>query len=309
MQAQSRFLTRRGGKRAIMNVDGYGPLPKRWGRMHEDHRAGAGEDQLSLDVCAGRDDGYHELDMLMHTRSRVAHLRARPLSDADRGRRTLSEGGRNLVLQAAQALNAHMGRHYGARITLAKHIPIRAGLGGGSADCAATLIALDRLWGLRLPMQELLKIGRKLGADVPYCIAGGFARVRGMGEKITPLGEGERFPLVLLHVGCGLSTAQVFSEYDRVGGTLGLDNAAPRPGHPRPRSGRHGPPLRQRSGSALHIADAGDRRGSARAAGGWSPRGAHERQRLRRVRRLPHRRRSPARRRSPCPARCLPGTC
>ena len=55
-----------------------------------------------------------------------------------------------------------------------------------------------------------MKIGRKLGADVPYCIAGGFARVRGMGEKITPLGEGERFPLVLLHVGRGLSTAQVF---------------------------------------------------------------------------------------------------
>ena len=182
----------------------------------------------SLDVCAGRDDGYHELDMLMQRidlSDTLTFERARFLT-LTVGGRTLSEGGRDLVLQAAQALNAHMGRHYGARITLAKHIPIRAGLGGGSADCAATLIALDRLWGLRLPMQELLKIGRKLGADVPYCIAGGFARVRGMGEKITPLGEGERFPLVLLHVGCGLSTAQVFSEYDRVGGTLGLDNEA-----------------------------------------------------------------------------------
>ena len=182
----------------------------------------------SLDVCAGRDDGYHELDMLMQRidlSDTLTFERARFLT-LTVGGRTLSEGGRDLVLQAAQALNDHMGRHYGARITLAKHIPIRAGLGGGSADCAATLIALDRLWDLRLPLSELLKIGRKLGADVPYCIAGGFARVRGMGEKITPLGEGERFPLVLLHVGCGLSTAQVFSEYDRVGGTLGLDNEA-----------------------------------------------------------------------------------
>ena len=182
----------------------------------------------SLDVCAGRDDGYHELDMLMQRidlSDTLTFERARFLT-LTVGGRTLSEGGRDLVLQAAQALNDHMGRHYGARITLAKHIPIRAGLGGGSADCAATLIALDRLWDLRLPLSELLKIGRKLGADVPYCIAGGFARVRGMGEKITPLGEGERFPLVLLHVGRGLSTAQVFSEYDRVGRTLGLDNAA-----------------------------------------------------------------------------------
>ena len=182
----------------------------------------------SLDVCAGRDDGYHELDMLMQRidlSDTLTFERARFLT-LTVGGRTLSEGGRDLVLQAAQALNDHMGRHYGARITLAKHIPIRAGLGGGSADCAATLIALDRLWDLRLPLSELLKIGRKLGADVPYCIAGGFARVRGMGEKIAALGGGERFPLVLLHVGRGLSTAQVFSEYDRVGRTLGLDNAA-----------------------------------------------------------------------------------
>ena len=182
----------------------------------------------SLDVCAGRDDGYHELDMLMQRvdlSDVLTFERARFLTLTVNGR-ALPVGGRNLVMQAAQALNALMGKRFGARIALAKHIPIRAGLGGGSADCAATLIALDRLWDLRLPLSELLKIGRKLGADVPYCIAGGFARVRGMGEKITPLGEGERFPLGLLHVGRGLSTAQVFSEYDRVGRTLGLDNAA-----------------------------------------------------------------------------------
>lgn len=180
----------------------------------------------SLDVCAGRDDGYHELDMLMQ-RIELSDLltfeRARFLTLTVNGR-VVPVGTRNLVIQAAQALNAHMGKRFGARISLAKAIPIRAGLGGGSADCAATLIALNRLWELHLPLEELLKIGRTLGADVPYCLAGGFARVRGMGEKITALGTGERYPLVLLHVGRGLSTAQVFSEYDRMGRTLGLDN-------------------------------------------------------------------------------------
>ena len=182
----------------------------------------------SLDVCAGRDDGYHELDMLMQRVDLSDVLTfelARFLTLTVNGR-ALPVGGRNLVMQAAQALNAHMGKRFGARIALAKHIPIRAGLGGGSADCAATLIALNRLWELRLPVDELLKIGRTLGADVPYCIAGGFARVRGMGEKISTLGNGERYPLAIVHVGRGLSTAQVFCEYDRMGGTLGLDNEA-----------------------------------------------------------------------------------
>ena len=182
----------------------------------------------SLDVCAGRDDGYHELDMLMQRidlSDVLTFERARWLTLTVNGR-PLPVGGRNLVLQAAQALGEYVGKRLGARITLSKRIPIRAGLGGGSADCAAALIALNRLWGLRLPVDKLLEIGRALGADVPYCIAGGFARVRGMGEKIAALGGGERFPLVLLHVGRGLSTAQVFAEYDRVGRTLGLDNEA-----------------------------------------------------------------------------------
>ena len=180
-------------------------------------------------MCApAADDGYHELDMLMQRvdlSDVLTFERARFLTLTVNGR-ALPVGGRNLVMQAAQALNAHMGKRFGARITLSKAIPIRAGLGGGSADCAAALIALNRLWGLRLPVDELLKIGRSLGADVPYCIAGGFARVCGMGEKIAPLGDGERFPLAILHVGRGLSTAEVFSQYDRLGGTLGLDNAA-----------------------------------------------------------------------------------
>ena len=182
----------------------------------------------SLDVCAGRDDGYHELDMLMQRvdlSDVLTFERARWLTLTVNGR-ALPVGGRNLVMQAAQALNQYMGKRCGARISLAKNIPIRAGLGGGSADCAAALIALNRLWDLRLPVDKLLEIGRSLGADVPYCIAGGFAHVRGMGEKISALGQAERFPLVIVHVGRGLSTAAVFVQFDRMGQSLHLDNGA-----------------------------------------------------------------------------------
>ncbi len=182
----------------------------------------------SLDVCAGRDDGYHELDMLMQRvdlSDVLTFERARWLTLTVNGR-ALPVGGRNLVMQAAQALNQYMGKRCGARISLAKNIPIRAGLGGGSADCAAALIALNRLWDLRLPVDKLLEIGRSLGADVPYCIAGGFAHVRGMGEKISALGQAERFPLVIVHVGRGLSTAAVFAQFDRMGQSLHLDNGA-----------------------------------------------------------------------------------
>ena len=104
----------------------------------------------SLDVCAGRDDGYHELDMLMQRidlSDVLTFERARWLTLTVNGR-PLPVGGRNLVLQAAQALGEYVGKRLGARITLSKRIPIRAGLGGGSADCAAALIALNRLWGL-----------------------------------------------------------------------------------------------------------------------------------------------------------------
>jgi 4-diphosphocytidyl-2-C-methyl-D-erythritol kinase len=138
--------------------------------------------------------------------------------------RQLPVGGRNLVVRAATALSEYMGRRYGARITLKKRIPVRAGLGGGSSDCAATLVALNKLWGCNLPFDRLVEIGAKLGADVPFCMKGGFARVRGVGERMEKLPYAPRIPLVLLMPAEGLSTARVFGEYDRMKlAPLGLD--------------------------------------------------------------------------------------
>ena len=182
----------------------------------------------SLDIRANREDGYHELDMLMQRIDLCDEMtfeRARWLSLTVDGT-TLPVGGRNLVVRAANALNLYMGKRYGARITLNKRIPVRAGLGGGSADCAATLTALNRLWNLRLNESTLMSIGAKLGADVPFCVAGGFARVSGVGERVITLKSAQSFPLVLLHVGEGLSTAKVFSRFDSLRQSVHVDTDA-----------------------------------------------------------------------------------
>ena len=173
----------------------------------------------SLNILALRDDGYHELDMLMQSVELIDELifeNARWLTLTVDGRR-LPVGNRNLVIRAANALNEYVGQRLGARIQLKKRIPTRAGLGGGSADCAAALVALNRLWGLRLPMDVLMQIGRTLGADVPYCLAGGLARVGGVGEQLTPLSGAPSVPLAMVTPGGGLSTPSVFRAWDEGG--------------------------------------------------------------------------------------------
>lgn len=170
----------------------------------------------SLDILGTRPNGYHELDMLMQ------HIELADEMTFENSRwmkltidgQTLPVGNRNLVIRAANALNEYMGTRKGARITLKKRIPVRAGLGGGSADCAAALIALNRLWKFRLPVDTLCEIGAKLGADVPFCIRGGLCRVSGIGEIIEPMACGPRIPMVLLHPGGGLSTQTVFGKFD-----------------------------------------------------------------------------------------------
>lgn len=170
----------------------------------------------SLDILGTRANGYHELDMLMqHIElcDEMTFENARWMMLTVDGQ-TLPVGGRNLIIRAANALNDYMGTRKGARIQLKKRIPVRAGLGGGSADCAAALIALNRLWKLRLSTDRLCEIGAGLGADVPFCIRGGLCRVSGIGEIIEPMRCGPRIPMVLLHPGGGLSTQAVFGKFD-----------------------------------------------------------------------------------------------
>lgn len=183
----------------------------------------------ALNITGLRADGYHLLDMLMQTIDLRDELSFAP----GEGLRLTVNGApqpadsEDLVLRAARALNAHCNADHGADIRLVKRIPARAGLGGGSADCAAALVALNRLWALNLTDEALAAIGLTLGADVPFCLAGGLARVSGIGENIEPQPDAPELPLVLVRVGDGLSTGAVFRLWDRGGfPEIALDTGA-----------------------------------------------------------------------------------
>ena len=173
-----------------------------------------------LDIRGVLENGYHEMDMLMQQISLADELSFSPASDI-----TLTVDGvpaaDNLVLKAAFALkdyaiaNGHT-ENFGIQMALHKRIPARAGLGGGSADCAQTLNTLNQLWNLNYPQPVILSLAEKLGADVPFCVVGGLARVSGFGEKVAPIASARRYALALVTPGGGLSTPEVFHEWDRM---------------------------------------------------------------------------------------------
>lgn len=168
----------------------------------------------SLNITGRRENGYHELDMLMQSIDLCDTMTFSPADSLSLTVDGAPAGEDNLVLRAARALNRFTGQQRGAAMTLEKRIPSRAGLGGGSADCALTLKTLNALWSLGLTHAQLMALGATLGADVPFCLTGGLARVTGIGERIAPLPRSPRIPLVLVTPGGGLSTAEVFSLWD-----------------------------------------------------------------------------------------------
>lgn len=146
---------------------------------------------LHLEVLGLRPDGYHELAMLMQSIDLADHLHVQDRSDGaitlrcDRA--DLSVGPDNLVVRAAEKLRAHGGQgHRGVEILLEKHIPIGAGLAGGSSDAAATLVGLDALWEMHTPGAELAALAAELGSDVPFCLEGGSQLCFGRGERLEP---------------------------------------------------------------------------------------------------------------------------
>ena len=171
----------------------------------------------ALDIVGRRPDGYHLLDMLMQTIDLADELTLEPADALTLTVDGVTAGEENLVLRAAMALNRHAGTRFGAAMALKKRVPARAGMGGGSADCALALRALNGLWGLGLDDAALLKIGESQGADVPFCLTGGLARVSGIGEVIEPVEGAPEIPLVLVTPGGGLSTGAVFSLWDAGG--------------------------------------------------------------------------------------------
>ncbi len=168
-----------------------------------------------LDVTGVRADGYHELDMLMQSVSladRLFFQEAEGLT-LTVDRTEIPADGRNLVLRAAAALRDAAGYAGGAEIALFKQIPSEAGMGGGSADAAATLRALNLLWDLGFSDTKLEEVGLSVGADVPFCVRGGLQRVRGIGERLDVLSPGKTLHLLAMQPCRGLSTPEVFRAF------------------------------------------------------------------------------------------------
>jgi 4-diphosphocytidyl-2-C-methyl-D-erythritol kinase len=142
---------------------------------------------FGLAVTGRRTDGYHKLVTLMAPLSLADTVRVEPAASFSLACDDPAlANDDNLVLRAARGLQSLTGERRAARITLTKRIPVSAGLGGGSGDAAATLIALDALWGTSAPDAALLALARGLGADVPFALYGGAMVARGIGDVLTP---------------------------------------------------------------------------------------------------------------------------
>lgn len=175
---------------------------------------------LCLHVGTRRSDGYHDLESLVvfvETGDTLTLERAERLSLAITGpfAEALPVADDNLVLKAARLLAERMGCTAAAHILLTKRLPVASGIGGGSADAAATLRGLARLWQLDITTDELLEIAASLGADVPMCVASVAAWVEGRGERMSRVHGIPEIALVLANPMVAVSTAEVFAKLDR----------------------------------------------------------------------------------------------
>lgn len=168
---------------------------------------------LTLSVLGKREDGYHALASVMQTISLSDTLRIQATDD-DRITCAVDvpglRGDDNLAIRAARLLRDEGYLTHGAMLELRKEIPAQGGLGGGSSDAAAVLIALNRLGALGLSQTRLEELAARLGSDVPFFIHGGAALIEGRGELVTPLPDCEPLWLLIAHPLVSISTAAVF---------------------------------------------------------------------------------------------------
>lgn len=167
---------------------------------------------LFLHITGRRPDGYHLLQTVFQFLEQADTLHFRHRDDGDIQLTPELPGvpaDSNLIVRAARLLQHHSGCPFGADITLEKRLPMGGGIGGGSSDAATTLLGLNRLWALHLPLPELARLGLSLGADVPVFVLGRAAWAEGVGEDLTPVDIPEPWYLVLTPA-AHVSTADVF---------------------------------------------------------------------------------------------------
>lgn len=169
---------------------------------------------LTLDVLYKRDDGYHEVEMIMTMVDLADRIEMQELPgdtiiiSSQAGYIPLDE--KNLAFQAAKLIKERYEVKQGVYIHLDKKIPVAAGLAGGSSDAAATLRGLNRLWNLGISNEELHTLGAELGSDVPFCVTGGTALARGRGEKLEHIESPPQCWVVLAKPPINVSTADVY---------------------------------------------------------------------------------------------------
>jgi len=172
---------------------------------------------LTLDILRKREDGYHDLQMVMQSISLCDELTVTPAEGEGAMTTNLSylpADGRNLAQLAAAAFREATGLGGEVDIAIEKNIPVCAGLGGGSSDAAAVLHAMNGLTGAGLSVTELAKIGERVGSDVPYCVMGGTALAEGRGELLTPLPPLPHCWVAVCKPSFPVSTPQLFSRVD-----------------------------------------------------------------------------------------------
>ena len=164
--------------------------------MHFLHIRAHGKINLGLDILRKREDGYHEVKMIMQSvglydkiEMAIVGLSSEPQIDIETNLKYLPNNENNLAYKAAYLLMSEYNINAHILIRIKKMIPVSAGMAGGSTDCAAVLKGINKLFNLKLSNEKLKEYGVTLGADVPYCIDGGTALSEGIGEKLTKLPE------------------------------------------------------------------------------------------------------------------------
>lgn len=173
---------------------------------------------FTLDVLYRRPDGYHEVEMIMQSIALKDRLTIELTSSGSIevccNTPELLCDESNLAYKAAKLMIEEYNLDAGVRITLEKNIPLAAGLAGGSADAAAVIVGMNELFNLKIATEELMMLGKTIGADVPFCIHGGTALARGIGEKITSLKPVAGLGLLLVKPPYAVCTKQVYSRLD-----------------------------------------------------------------------------------------------
>ncbi|MCW2787509.1 MAG: 4-(cytidine 5-diphospho)-2-C-methyl-D-erythritol kinase [Marmoricola sp.] len=181
---------------------------------------------LLLGVGPVREDGYHPLDTVYQaislyddvtvSTSATWSVSVEPIGEVDCSGVPLDDT--NIAVRAGQLLTAHHGITRFASIGISKGIPVAGGMAGGSADAAATLVALDRLWDLQTSDDDLLAIAAELGSDVPFALLGGTAHGTGRGELVEPVADDGTWWWVVVPHPQGMSTPEVYRAFDALGG-------------------------------------------------------------------------------------------